>query len=66
MKVSELIAFLQLCSGDAEVVTPDGLPIITASTDGEFVYLSDYNGEEGDEGEVIDPVLPTWNGRYYE
>lgn len=27
MKVSELIAFLQTCPADAEVVTPDGLYI---------------------------------------
>ena len=42
MKVSELIAFLQLCSSDAEVVTPDGLPIVTTHSDGDFVTLSDY------------------------
>jgi hypothetical protein len=64
MKVSELMRVLSQYSPDAEVVTVDELPIVAASTDGEFVYLSDYTDSDTEFEENVAPVI--YNGLYSE
>ncbi len=47
MKVKQALAILNDMPPDAEVVMSDRLPIVAITTDGEFVYLSDWDGQEG-------------------
>ncbi len=57
MKVSELMAILAKCDPEAEVVMPDGLPIVNAVEfeDGSVVLSDDYGSHELQH-----------NGRYWE
>ena len=67
MKVSELMAILAKCDPGAEVVMPDGIPLVSVGEVEDTVVLSDYDGDESLEDFAEQQgTMYEHNGRYWE